>query len=205
MTRWFLILTASVVMTAMAAHAATITAGTHHVNQGQTLTFEVLVAGGDAVQGLDFYLTIGNDLPNSIDPSGVPGPVVTGVDLIGSGLVFAASNNGQQAVFPTPDQSVGFAVTTNPSIAGTVPATGALARVTIDATGVAEGVYPLNLTVPDLFLPSAFIGAGSTTLVPGSIFVNVPEPATAALWCASTLLLRRPRTPRHTTRPPARD
>jgi hypothetical protein len=110
---------------------------------GATATMAITVTCGDAVKGIDFYVQSGNGGAENGFPSDTA-PIITGVDIIGPGTLFNASNTGANL------QSLGSrmwysSTTTDVNVAPTLSATGTLAKVTIDATGAAGGVYPLHL------------------------------------------------------------
>ena len=166
---------------------------------GQTI--EIAVAGGDAVQGLNLYVATGDGggLAGGVDGSA---PAITGVDLISSGLVFGASNTGQTTPDPQP-QLVSASTTTNESVAATVAAQGALARITIDTTGffydeavAANNAFALSLDLTDsLGVATDFAGVAADITNGQIVLVAVPEPALAltALIALPVLMGRRRR------------
>ena len=112
--------------------------GTHYMLPNDVRTISIGVSGGDAVQGLDFYVQLDTG-----------GPVITGIDLIGPGTLFSQSNKGSQPIH-YPDTGGSYlvwydTVLTQPG--ATLNATGTLAHVTISTTGVSANTgYALNLS-----------------------------------------------------------
>jgi|GEM_PF-2676616 len=160
----------------IATAAPTITAGNHQLlpnTSGQVIS--ILASGdflADALAGVDLFLVIGG---------GTEGPMVTNLDLIGAGTIFAASNTGQQdfgAPYIPPSREIVGITTT---VSGTVNPNGVLAYLTLDTTGLAAGDYTLSLT-SDLIGPSVLYSAGAapTVLINGTLSV-VPEPSSVVL------------------------
>jgi len=177
MIRMMLMAVALVACSAIAASAApTITAGYHQLlpnTPGQVIS--ILASGegaADALQGVDLFLVVGG---------GTDGPIVTGLDLIGAGTIFAGNNTGQQdfgaPYIPPSREVVGITTTTS----GTVSPNGVLAYLTLDTTGLTSGDFTLSLTSevigPSVLYPS---GGASTILVNGTLSV-VPEPGSIVL------------------------
>ena len=175
-----------------AAWTATITAGSHSLlpsAPGQLIN--VLVTGGDAVEGLNFRLVVADGFPD-LTGSTIDGPNITSVDIIGTGTVFSNTltdtnnNTGQQ------DANVPQAWDASTTTAsGTVSAEGVLARVILDTTGFTSGTWALVLDNPEL-TETNFAGI-SATLVNGSITI-IPEPtslALAAMGAAMLLVISR--------------
>src|SRR5262245_42824575 len=86
--------------------AATITVGDHTLLVGvPDQTIDILISGGDFIQGADLFLLVGD---------GTAGPLITDVDLIGPGTLFASNNTGQFQVYSSPSsRERGFSVTTD--------------------------------------------------------------------------------------------
>ena len=106
-------------------------------------TFGISVSGGDQVQGLDFYIQIGDggDANGGTDTK----PIITDVDIVGAGTMLSDSNTGQTNTF-TSVTLWAVSATTDPNVADEVDAAGLLAYVTVDTTGTAVGEsYPLLL------------------------------------------------------------
>ena len=98
-------------------------------------TFPIYVTGGGPVQGLNFYIQVGD--------GGVPaggtdvGPVITSVDILG-GTIFQSNNNG---AYDTDGSGANdtvpmFEGRTTSTASGSVNASGLLGTVTIDTTGL---------------------------------------------------------------------
>jgi len=105
-------------------------------------TFDLQVTGGDMVQGLDFYVQIGDGGVANGGSDTVP--AITVVDIVGPGTLFSASNTGQRTPFSS-DQL--WAVSTTTGQTATLAAGGICARLTVDTTGTAIGEsFPLWLT-----------------------------------------------------------
>lgn len=165
----------------------TVDGGQHYLLPQANQTVELYVTGGAPVAGFDLALRIGD---------GTSGPRITAIDLAAG--IFADNNNGQTSA-PGTDwvQFPGIITET-----GTVVAEGLLLRLTLDATGVAEGAYGLFLDGIEMpgfgTLSSQFYDANlnvvPATFTPGQLVV-VPEPAATALMAGlAALTLRRRRT-----------
>ena len=108
------------------------------------------------------------------------GPIITNIDLIGPGTIFNGNNVGQTNLpdpYATPgNQPSAFTRT----VTGFVSANGVLAYVTVDTTGIKKGFYNFSLT--NELGPT---NVGDTEVLPffvrGSIFVDVPEPASIVM------------------------
>ncbi len=108
----------------------------------------VLIFGDQPVEGINFWVQIADGGPEAaaggfIDPPGIDGPHITSVDLESG--IFAPNNTGQvnhdtNETFP---QLYGAFIVT---AAGTVPADGLFATVTIDTTGFDSGSWTLSLS-----------------------------------------------------------
>ena len=158
---------------AQAAYAVpSISAGSWTINPaaGQSvdaitaMPIAVMAGGGDAIAGVDLALNVA-----------AGGPVFTLVDLIGPGTIFSASNTGQTdfLAYGTNDQ---YSLTT--TAAGTLAATGVLAFVTFDATGVLPGSYAFSLF--NFIGPSDLPPFSAPLLIAGTVTV-IPEPGSIVL------------------------
>ena len=181
--RLFAVLAAVCFLTAGAWASPIINVGTIEAQPGTIETFSISVTGGGAVQGLDFYIQIG-DGGAANNGSGTK-PIITNVDIIGPGTLFNASNVGQTNAF-TSDLLWAVSTTTEASVADFLDASGVIAFVTIDTAGTAAGEsYPLLLSgvATGAFGPpgvdTAFAGVPAA-ITNGQISI-VPEPATLSL------------------------
>ena len=139
---------------------------------GQTI--EILVTGGDQVQGLNFNIQIVGDLP---------APVFEDVDIL-TGAIFASNNSGANHVGDLP-QLQAWSTTTQ---SGTVSAEGRLASVVVDTTGLLSGTWDLNM-LDTANGPTDFASDTlALSITDGSITISaVPEPGNLARF--SMLLL----------------
>jgi hypothetical protein len=148
-----------------AARAAAVTADTHVLAPdmaGQQVP--ILVSGGEAVSGIDFFVQVGDG--GTTVGGDDTGPRITQVDLT-IGTIFAGNNTG---VFLDPAPLIWGATTTTQS--GSVSASGVLATLTIDTTGMFDGQFDLILN-PASTGPTAFADPGITTsLIHGSLSIG---------------------------------
>jgi hypothetical protein len=115
--------------------------GSIYVAPDTTHMFAVSVTGGDAVQGLNFYIQLGDG--GTILGGTDTRPIFTSVDIVGVGTIFQPNNTGQN------DAGVYDLLwaTTTTTFSGEVNAEGVLAYVTIDTAGTTVGEsYALRLT-----------------------------------------------------------
>lgn len=158
-------------------------------------TVQLSITGGDQVAGEDFFAQIGDG--GSFNGGINTGPVFSGVDIL-AGSIFAGNNTGAVGD-PDPGGNAAHPLIwldSTTTSAGTVSASGLLATLTIDTTGISSGTYPLTLTG----VASAF-GPFDTTLrdslgdpvalnvLNGTITVAVPEPSTWVLLSAAYCVL----------------
>ncbi len=155
-------------MCAAAAPGATIDVGNHLLFSnmaGQEI--EVYVTGGEQIAGIDFFAQVGDGGPELVNvglPAGTDGPEITDVELK-SGTIFASSNAQQVDQQRSGVEQVFFAslaIVEPPPAPQTVAASGLLARLTIDTTGLTEGTFDLLL---DNVLPAVNGGPFATNLV----------------------------------------
>lgn len=158
--------------------ASVIVVGSHELQPnlaGQQV--QILVTGGDPVQGLNFNIQVG-----------AGGPPISDLDIL-TGTIFAGNNTGTS----DPDGPgasdlaplwEGRTTTTN---SGTVVTAGLLGTVTFDTTGFLAGTWDLSMSTTDNG-PTDFAVVGEQAdITDGSIFIrgniveDVPEPATMAL------------------------
>jgi hypothetical protein len=147
--------------------AATIDAGTHLLapnTPGQQVP--ILVTGGEPISGIDLFVQIGDG--GAVVGGDDTGPIITNLDLV-TGAIFATNNSG---VFTDPTPLIWGATTTTTS--GTVSASGVLATLTIDTTGILTGQFDLILNPPSTG-PTAFADSSvATMLVNGRLQIGTP-------------------------------
>jgi hypothetical protein len=152
---------------AAGARAAAVNAGTHVLapnTPGQQVP--ILVSGGDAVSGIDFFVQVGDG--GATVGGDDTGPTITHVDLV-NGTIFAGNHTGG---FLDPAPLIWGATTTTES--GSVSANGTLAMLTIDTTGMFAGQFDLVLNPPSTG-PTAFADPGiTTTLNNGTLSIGDP-------------------------------
>ncbi len=172
---------------AIASADLVIDVGTHDFQPGEVRTIALSVAGGDSVVGLNLYIQIGDggEVNEGVDTV----PIMTGVDIIGPGTLFNASNTGQQGG-GSPDGLAWIATTTTAG-SDVLPAEGVFALVTIDASKTVAGQsYALRLKdvlenveglgpISTSFLTSTG-GLANLSITDGTLRI-VPEPSTLAL------------------------
>ena len=158
----------------------TITAGDWTINPaaGQSvdvitaLPIEVQISGGDLIFEVVLFMTSGPDGFTAFS-----GPLFEAIDLIGVGTIFNPNNIGQFDIVAFPDLHTFSATQT---VSGSIAASGTLAFLTFDATGVAPGVYTLHLTNLTFGIPTDTQPFLSPILVNGTVTV-IPEPGSIVL------------------------
>jgi hypothetical protein len=147
------------------ASAAAINAGMHTLQPnmpGQQV--QIQVTGGEAVSGIDLFVQVGDG--GTTVGGDDTGPKITNLDLV-TGTIFAANHTD---VFTDPAPLIWGATTTTNT--GTVAASGVLATLTIDTTGITTGQFDLILN-PSATGATAFADAGITTnLTNGSLQIG---------------------------------
>lgn len=158
--------------------APVIDVGTHYLLPGSVKTIAIGVSGGDLVEGLNFYVQVGDG--GSANSGYDTKPTITGIDIIGSGTLFSQSNRGSEQA------SLGgliwsdWTITQIDSITNTgvkLAATGTLAYVTINTADTTSGdSYSLSLTnVADkYFYPYSYntnFGDVTPTITNGQIVI----------------------------------
>jgi len=138
----------------------------------------LFVTGGAAVQGINLIIQVADGGPEA--GGSIVGPQITSVNIT-SDTIFAGNNTG-------PAISLSFvqlwAVGTS-TASGTVAATGKIATVTFDTTGITVGAF-------DLLLKQTVNGDTDFADVPANIsngLITVPEPAAATLAGVAWLIL----------------
>lgn len=175
----------------------TVTAGNHILNPnqaGQVIPIMISTDASEEISGLDLYLVI-NGLDGSADAPNVPH--ITAEQLTGVGVVFGAVPATQ---FPYGDpwdvynggpsygQNTAFGAAPNATSgpSADAPATGVLAFITVDTTGIFFGSWPLSLTDPFIFGPTLLskitgpVDPAGYTLIDGSLNI-VPEPSSVVM------------------------
>lgn len=146
-------------------------AAAQNVDVNTDLPIAVTATGSDQIAGFNLYMTSG---PDGITPFSAPR--FESPDLIGPGTIFHTNNTGQVDIEPTLHL---FASTSTQF--GTFEASGVLAFLSFDATGVEPGVYQLLLRNLQVFSqPTQLLFVSDVTYIDGSITV-VPEPSSIAL------------------------
>lgn len=153
----------------------TITVGNHLLlpNTPNQVIAILVSSAGEQVAGLDLYLYVNGGVG--------PAPVITAIDVVGPGTIFAPNNVGQFSLGP-PYDVPGLqpsAITTTAS--GFVPANGVLAYVTFDTTGIPVGGYTISLTNPDLGPTDFAVNPGFDAILVDGFIGQVPEPSTFVL------------------------
>ena len=129
---------------------------------GQQVLVTVASSPPETARGLEFLLTIEAN-----------GPQITGVDLIGAGLMFAGGDP------PVPDPSnTAWEIYYSTGSTTDRNANGTLARLTVSTVGVNAGVYSISLSARgnDTYLVDAAANVIPGNLTGGKLTV-VPEPA----------------------------
>jgi hypothetical protein len=140
-----LIVLALILQFCPAARAASVAVGNHLLmanTPNQTITIQI--TGGELVAGEDFFAQIGD---GGASNGGVNSkPVFTNVDIIG-GTIFAANNMGAFGD-PTTGNAAHPLIWDDGTVtaSGSVAASGLLATLTINTTGLSSGSFPLVLT-----------------------------------------------------------
>lgn len=152
---------------------------------------QIFVTGGDQIEGMNFNAQIGTDPENPVGipvfqyeiggHSSYPGPTLSTVMAPGSIFAPPAAIHYNDVTFFDTLWQAGVAP---PS--GTVTASGLLATLVIDTTGISEGTWPLilanTLNGPTNWAGSVVNGqeVPEPIIIDGSISI-VPEPSSIAL------------------------
>jgi hypothetical protein len=157
----------------------------------------ILVTGDGQTSGMDLNVQIddGGVAFNPGTENNPPRPKLTGLEVKVPGFVFSANVTDPGPSNPQPgillDQFSSYSITT---ASGFNPATGGLARLTIDTTGVAPGSWPLIITgtVGDdslLYDDSTDTTPNvlDTQFINGVLSIVVPEPSSLVLAAFSSL------------------
>lgn len=167
---------------------------------GEIKSFQIDVVGGDAVQGLNFYLQIGDG--GAVLGGTDTAPIVSDVDLI-SGTIFDGNNTGQTRSLIEPLVH-GHNITTTAAPPETVAAFGTLATITLDGRSLtlADAGKQINyqLGIPSIGATTDFAGVAATLEGTGGTFSTItitaiPEPTGVAFLAlaGSVVALRRRR------------
>ena len=145
---------------------------------GQTI--QIFVTGSDEVQGLEFNAQIG---------TGASGPLFEYCDIL-TDTVFAESNTGlNDGSYIDPRR---LYVGTSAASGTPVYADGLLATLLLDTTGLQSGRWPLMLE--NSFEGSTNFAGADVEITNGWLVIEeIPEPASAAVLCLATVLIRRRR------------
>jgi hypothetical protein len=76
--------------------APVIEGGIHYLLPNDQRTIPIMVSGGDLVEGINFYVQLGDGGP--INGGTTTAPKISAIDLVGSGTLFSQSNTGSQAM-----------------------------------------------------------------------------------------------------------
>ena len=154
----------------------------------QNQVIAIPVTGGNAVQGLNLLVQIG-DGGLALGGTYSSAPRIQDISIT-AGTIFASNNTGRIFDEPATDQFWAIHTTTS---SGTVSATGTLALLTVDTSGFTQGSFPLLLAdiAGDANSDTDFAGVPAT-IINGSI--NVPEPGTCLLFWIPIATIRGRRT-----------
>jgi hypothetical protein len=166
------------------ASAALITVGDWSLDENtpeQQLQF--IVSGGDAVQGVEFFLQVADGGPEA--GGSIDGPAITGVDIF-TGTIFDGNNTGEAGAGSLVPQFWQSGTTVE---SGTVSAQGLLATVTISTEGFfrTDPVYTWDLLMKGTLMGDSTFPGVDTVVENGSITLKggssvVPEPSTLTVW-----------------------
>ena len=188
--------TAALCIPAIAGAALTINVGNVTLQPnlaGQVRSFNVTSTGNDPqVDGLEFDIQVGDG--GAALGGTDTGPVISSIDLV-NGTIFAGGSQANPSASPLAAQST---VDLN---GGLVTASGLIAKVTFDTTGMNTALTePLKFDNVAGSFNTHFVDANgaalATTINDGTISIVTPEPASAALFAigaAGLLLIRRRR------------
>jgi hypothetical protein len=156
------------------ASTVTVSPGPNPISAAAGQVVTVGISGGESIDGvqLDVELQAG---------------LISALDLVGAGTVFAGATQGDSVAFPTIHQNSGTAVNSAAPKVGT----GLEARITIDATGLLAGTYFIHIDgaldggggPSDVFSGAAFDSL-SPTLINGVFTIAgipTPEPSSIVL------------------------
>jgi hypothetical protein len=143
----------------ISARAANVVVGGHALlpnTANQVIT--ISVTGGEQIAGEDFFAQIGDGgaINNGVDTK----PAFSNVDILG-GTIFAGNNTGASGD-PAPGGDAAHPLIWDDgtvTASGSVAASGILATLTINTTGLSSGSFPLVLTGV-----ASALGGSNTTL-----------------------------------------
>lgn len=186
---------------AQPSRAATITVGNRTLLPNTAdQKIQIFVTGNESIAGEDFYAQIGDG--GTYNGGVNTKPVFQSVDVL-TGTIFGSNNTGSGAPANNPTHPLIWVDGTSTG-SGTVQASGLLATLTVDTSGVASGTFPLLLSgvaskfggfTTDLTaLVNSTVTPIPLTINNGSITVAAPEPTSlGALAVTGLLVLRRSR------------
>lgn len=170
-----------------AVPAATIVVGDHDLlPETPSQTVQLFVSGGEPVQGLNLRAQVADGGPHPQVGGSILGPTISGIDLL-TDTIFAGNSTGQSDLLNLPQVWVQSTTT----LAGTVPAQGLLATLTIDTTGFQRGTFDLSLG--DTHDGATDFAGLPIDITDGTIQI-VPEPTSFTLLllgCAAVALRNR--------------
>ncbi len=166
------------------AEIITVQAGNHDLLANTAdQVIEILISGDGKLQGVNFDVQIGNGKTGEV-------PAITNVDIIGTGLLFSASNTGDNGDGSGIDDGLaGFWSSSTTTQAGETVTPGSpnsiLAKVEISTVGFDSGSFELilndGLDVLTDFAGWEKITGNDLTIFNGTVKV-VPEPSSFILF-----------------------
>lgn len=180
-------------VTSIAKADLIVTVGDHNLVENGTTTFDVLVTGGDPVQGLNVFFQLGDGGTIAGGDDNIPAPSIVSIDAI-SGTIFDGNNQGQN---DDANNTARLFVSSIVTVNGTAMGTGKLFSVTVDANNATAGSqFDLLLRNANLGATTDFAGIPATSLGSGMLTISaVPEPSALGLvglvGCISAFRRRR--------------
>jgi len=172
------------------AQAASITVGTwsYAVSDPGVKQIPIFVTGNEVINGVQFNAQVADSGPDAI--GSIVGPKIVsdasnGYAILAPGTLFQPNNNGASDPYPGHDFGYQVLFVGTLTNSGTIQLNGTpqlLATLFIDTTGIAPGVYALNLgdTVNGSSAFTTTTGSFEPQITDG--FINiVPEPASVVM------------------------